>query len=182
MKKCTKCSVEKKIDEFHSAYDSRMDKTYTYNYCKECYRERQNKWRRDNPEKNTRYALKWQRANKEKWNRMQMDGYYRNHDHRLAQGKEYNEKYCKEVKEKYGISRTTLYRNGGKAVIEELLKNWKCKVCGTAEDINIHHKDNHGRHNQKLGLKLNNSINNLEILCRSCHSKLHTRERIYGKQ
>jgi len=51
-----------------------------------------------------------------------------------------------------------------------LLKTSICENCGTNKSLIIHHKDwNNGRH----GLKLNNNKNNLQILCRSCHVKVH---------
>lgn len=47
-----------------------------------------------------------------------------------------------------------------------------CDICGTFEDMCIHHKD---------GNVENNNIDNLRALCRSCHTKLHIEER-YEKQ
>lgn len=45
----------------------------------------------------------------------------------------------------------------------------KCINCGGIENLEIHHKDHD--HN-------NNELNNLELFCKSCHRREHTRERI----
>lgn len=47
-----------------------------------------------------------------------------------------------------------------------------CVLCGLTEKLNIHHRDgNNGRH----GKPLNNSPENLVILCDHCHPKVHNR-------
>ena len=43
-----------------------------------------------------------------------------------------------------------------------------CSVCGTTEDVCVHHID--GDHN-------NESLDNLQWVCRSCHAKLHAEQR-----
>lgn len=54
----------------------------------------------------------------------------------------------------------------------ELAKNkieWKCQICGnnkTKHDLCVHHIDKNNHHN---------SIDNLMVLCKSCHSKIHTK-------
>jgi hypothetical protein len=42
---------------------------------------------------------------------------------------------------------------------------WKCSICGNTKKICVHHKD----HNPK-----NNSIDNLQLICNSCHAQYHT--------
>ena len=49
------------------------------------------------------------------------------------------------------------------------LKNWTCESCKTQfhyqkDMLDVHHID---------GIKSNNNSNNLKVLCKSCHSKLH---------
>lgn len=43
-------------------------------------------------------------------------------------------------------------------------KEEKCELCGSTKNIDVHHKDGNYR---------NNSIENLIVVCRSCHMKLH---------
>ena len=45
----------------------------------------------------------------------------------------------------------------------------KCELCGSMKSIDVHHKD----HDYK-----NNTPENIMVLCRSCHMKIH---RDYGK-
>lgn len=40
----------------------------------------------------------------------------------------------------------------------------KCEICGSTKSIDVHHKD--GNHQ-------NNNSDNLMVVCRSCHMKLH---------
>lgn len=47
---------------------------------------------------------------------------------------------------------------------ELILKVDKCEICGNEKNLDVHHKD----FNEK-----NNNINNLQVLCRSCHMKKH---------
>lgn len=47
----------------------------------------------------------------------------------------------------------------------------KCSECGSKSYLHIHHKDNKGS-NLPIA-KRNNSLDNLVLLCRSCHGKLH---------
>ena len=44
---------------------------------------------------------------------------------------------------------------------------FKCQKCGIKKNIVVHHKDFN---------KKNNHISNLEVLCRSCHMKIHANE------
>lgn len=43
----------------------------------------------------------------------------------------------------------------------------QCAACATTENLHVHHKDRN---------PANNSLANLEVLCQSCHMKLHWRE------
>jgi hypothetical protein len=47
----------------------------------------------------------------------------------------------------------------------------QCQRCGSTTKLNIHHKDK----NRKNG-----DISNLELLCRSCHLKVHGK--VWGKK
>lgn len=48
----------------------------------------------------------------------------------------------------------------------------KCIECGETKDLTIHHKK------KTLGLGIDHSIDNLQTLCRKCHAKLHSREKV----
>ncbi len=49
----------------------------------------------------------------------------------------------------------------------------KCDLCGSVERLSIHHMDGKGRNYQEKGLKPNNEINNLQLLCARCHGSIH---------
>ena len=53
----------------------------------------------------------------------------------------------------------------------------KCTRCGSTEKLVVHHKDHDGR-----GAKAsNNSLENLETLCRSCHARHHSSNEGWSK-
>jgi len=39
-----------------------------------------------------------------------------------------------------------------------------CEICGSLNQLRVHHKDQN---------RLNNDLNNLMIVCKSCHNKIH---------
>jgi len=55
--------------------------------------------------------------------------------------------------------------------LEQLHKHgiYKCQICGSSKQLEVHHKDRN---------KLNNSIDNLMLVCKSCHRKIHYKEHI----
>lgn len=57
------------------------------------------------------------------------------------------------------------------------LKREECELCGFSEETKlvIHHRDGN---NGRLGKSLNNSIDNLQVLCRKCHPRVHYRGEI----
>jgi hypothetical protein len=77
-------------------------------------------------------------------------------------------KYYEKHKDAYKL-RAKIHREqkrfSGKR--EDALKrdNYKCQMCGSTERLEVHHKDNSGRCS-----KPNNSLENLQTLCSSCHS------------
>ena len=114
-------------------------------------------------QKNKEYYCKYTQKNKEKI-------------------KEYKRKYwlktSRKAKEKYGVSLTTIRRYGLENTVNTFKKfKYKCYQCGEKEDLTIHHLDNKGINYIRKGLKANNLEDNLIILCRKCHGKLHNKQR-----
>lgn len=62
-------------------------------------------------------------------------------------------------------------RFGGQRVDVFEKYNHECATCRTNKGLCIHHKDCNGRNSKTP----NNDIDNLILLCRSCHMKLHRR-------
>lgn len=85
--------------------------------------------------------------------------------------------FLKTKKNKYGLGTATIYRFGLKLSLEVYDRaGRKCEECGSENDLTIHHIDGKGRHNQENGLEVNNNKNNLRILCRKCHGRLHGKQ------
>ncbi len=136
---------------------------------------------------------KWRQANREKYNKQMREYYQRNKIRLRKQIAERRRKYSaanprilsdnpaavyqrnarKKFKEKFGISYNQIYRNGKNALIAVERANRKCEKCGSSENLQIHHKDGKGRSYINKGLEPNNELNNLMVLCRSCHIILH---------
>jgi len=81
--------------------------------------------------------------------------------------------YRRIFKEKYGISTNQVYRNGKNAIKAVKKSGGRCENCGKIENLQIHHKDGKGRNFLEKGILPNNKLNNLMVLCRSCHATLH---------
>lgn len=82
------------------------------------------------------------------------------------------------INKKYGISAKQIEKYGFKLALEVYEKyNKKCSVCGTQNYLAIHHIDGKGSNYVKLGLKPNNSLDNLQLICRTCHNKIHLKKR-----
>ena len=61
-----------------------------------------------------------------------------------------------------------MYKHGRynirRIIFEEIKKDYECELCSSEENIEIHHKDKN---------PFNNKIENISILCKSCHSLQH---------
>ena len=65
--------------------------------------------------------------------------------------------------------------NVKKEVYDEVIKrdNYRCKLCGTTESLQLHHIDGRGK-------ELTNDINNCVILCMHCHLEVvHKNQKKY---
>src|SRR5690606_35336733 len=51
-----------------------------------------------------------------------------------------------------------------RAKAQYLIPKGSCEICGKENALDVHHKDEN---------PLNNSLENLQRLCRSCHIKIH---------
>ena len=108
-KVCRTCKEEKDIDDF-TICSKNKDGRLTE--CRDCYKERCNKWKEDNPEKYKGYQIKYRKNNTEKCNQATKDSKvkYPGHDRNWY------------LNFRYGISIEDY---------EQLLKhqNYSCAIC-----------------------------------------------------
>lgn len=82
---------------------------------------------------------------------------------------------------KYGMSANQISRYGFKLCLEVYEKyDRKCSECGSEDYLAIHHIDGRGRNYENMGKKPNNSLDNLQLMCRVCHGRLHGSYSGYG--
>jgi hypothetical protein len=100
-------------------------------------------------------------ANAKKW-------YSKNRDSEIAKNKEYRE----QNRELFHWYKNRDRFDGLRDVIFNLYDN-KCIACDSTYRLSVHHKDGGGNHKCIPGVIANNDINNLVLLCGSCHTRLH---------
>ena len=89
----------------------------------------------------------------------------------------YEKKYNAKLKP-LGLSNRTVRRFGFETAVNVYLRDERqCQICFESNDLTIHHKDGQGRHNEEKGLFVNNDLDNLIVLCRRCHGRLHSKQR-----
>jgi hypothetical protein len=97
MKRCTKCGIEKPMDEF---YKYKTRKVVYRTVCKSCIKEQNKKCRLDNLERNKASVRKWHLENPERVKALHKKWYFENHE----KVKELTEKWRLENPEKYALS------------------------------------------------------------------------------
>jgi len=124
-----------------------------------------------NKKKRDIYLKEWRRKNRKRLYQYNLDWRSKNPDKHYKYSK--NSDYFKNASP---ISKNCLYRHGLNAIIIYKKYNKKCAYCGQNWDLTIHHLDNQGRNKIKKGLKPNNNINNLILICRKCHGSIHGKQ------
>ena len=83
----------------------------------------------------------------------------------------------KKISDDFGFGSGIITRYGVE-LAQEVYKKYsgKCDTCGKEKDLTFHHIDGQGIHIYEKGGKMNNEITNIQLLCRSCHGKLHKRK------
>jgi len=185
--------AQKRYYEKNKAKLLEKQKLY-YQNNKEKVKSQVKEWQKKNKEKVKEAVYKWRNENRERWNENTRNYYWKNVDKLrplIAERQRrynairnprvlsdnptavYSREHRKKFKEKHGISWNQIYRNGKNALKAVENSGRKCERCGKLENLQIHHKDNKGRSYLRKGLKPNNRLNNLLVLCRSCHAIHH---------
>ncbi len=126
-----------------------------YKMCKSCKSKRNAEWNKNHPESVKKSNKKYRSSHENK----------------------YKYSFYKNKYSKYGIGMRSISRLGLKLTLEIYDRyNRKCVGCQSESNLTIHHKDGKGRNYTELGLKPNNSIDNLVLLCRKCHGSIHGKQ------
>jgi 5-methylcytosine-specific restriction endonuclease McrA len=112
--------------------------------------------------------------------------YYKNHKakilNRTKRWRKLNkEKYIKQLRNQHS---KIMFGGNKEKVLER--DNFQCQNCGLNQEQHIviygyglivHHKDGNGKDSKNP----NNDLNNLQALCRKCHTSIHNKQRIGDK-
>jgi hypothetical protein len=158
VKQCTTCKEIKNLKDFY--FDKRRNNQYSR--CKSCHNKTAALYQKNKPESH--------RISQQKY---ELKGL----------GLIARVKYIKSIRDKYGLSVRTISLFGLQlALFVYDRAGRKCEACENKYNLTIHHIDGNGRHNKEKGLPMNNSPENLKVLCRSCHGRLHGIEGALAKK
>jgi len=169
-KKCPTCKQIKSVNDFY--IDKSKFDNLAYD-CKECKKTRSNKWHYNNLDRAKKRAKLQYLKNPESIKRRTKEWKKDNPEKVRINNKIYGDR----VKKKYGMCTATIHRHGLKlalAVYDRAKR--QCEKCGEKNDLMIHHIDGNGRNKWDKKETMNNNIDNLIVLCRSCHGKIHSRQ------
>ena len=82
----------------------------------------------------------------------------------LASDKDRLKQYTQKAKDNYSFG------GNRKAALER--DNYTCQHCGSKDDLHVHHIDGNGTTTPKE--HRNNVLENLQTLCRGCHTRVHS--------
>jgi len=96
IKVCSKCGIEKDINEFSWRNDTQIYR----NECKECIKLYQQRYRQEHKEEKKEYQKQYNQENKEE-KRKYMKQYYQEHkEEKIKYMKQYNQEHKEEVNER----------------------------------------------------------------------------------
>ena len=156
-KVCGKCGIEKDSSQYKKAKNGKYG---LYSICKDCAKERDKIYRDSHKEHKKEYSKKYRDSHKDEI-------------------KFYNDQYNKEHRE-YRINQKKIY---DKNIREKSLDLYghKCELCGSVDFLEFHHLNLDGEEERKVyssknlykSLSDGNKRNDLQLLCRSCHHRIH---------
>jgi 5-methylcytosine-specific restriction endonuclease McrA len=156
-KVCSVCGQEKELTEYNK---QKAGKYGVRANCRDCQKKAQHTYKQT--EKAKEKNREWKKT---------------------AKGKECAKRYRENNKEKFSEYRKTddyrrrhrksadNQRFGGNRLKALERDNYTCVLCGSTENIQVHHIDENGRNKPKE--EQNNDLSNLTTLCGSCHIKQH---------
>ena len=127
MKTCTKCGVEKSLDDFHNSKSSSTGKV---SQCKECVCERSRKWNAENKERKSETGRKWREKNLEK-DRASSAQWRKDNPERFKEGKR---KAYEKNKEHY-IKKNMEWVEANPLKVREI--KWKCSYLSRMRKNNL---------------------------------------------
>lgn len=138
------------------------------------YRRQYYQRNKDKFNRSKEYARNYYLKNKDKISEYHREYYRKCYRFKAIRIGKYSGHEARKIKaELLGITASQLKLWGENSAIAMKRANRQCELCGKAEHLVIHHKDNNGMARIRRKEKPNNDVDNLMIVCKSCHYKVH---------
>lgn len=150
MKQCRKCGVELNDDNWGPSYQKNWN-----NICVACNKKQSKTYHETHHTQELEYSRKYKLK-------------HRNHI------RKYDRKYRLKNRDAINTRRRLYmqeYYNNKRQEILEMHGNC-CQICGSKEQLDIHHITPVGHGNGRLHTW--NDLSKLEVLCRLCHTNIHS--------
>lgn len=156
-KVCGKCGIEKDFSQYKKAKNGKYG---LYSICKDCVKERDKTYRDSHKEHKKEYSKEY---------------YLKHHEEKLS----YNRQYREENRDKILSHKKEYDSNIRNKALD--LYGYKCELCGSVDFLEFHHLNLDGEEERKVyssknlykSLSDGNKRNDLQLLCRSCHHRIH---------
>ena len=173
VKICTKCSIEKPVNEFYAK--RKRGKLYRMPECKQCEIQRSLAWRENNRDKSRENKKKWSSNNKEKV-AITRRKHRKNNSDKI---KEYNNKWYAKNPDKYREyyqrrkARRSEVPTGPKPTKQERLEIQG----GMCANCKIKGKKVKWHYDHIIAIKNGGSdtADNMEVLCSTCNQRKHSK-------
>lgn len=156
-KVCGKCGLEKDFSQYHKAKNGKYG---LCSICKDCVKERKKAYYLAHREEALLYKKEYRKKNRDKMLSQKIEYYKKNRDKMLSYKKEYKLDIRNKALDLYGH---------------------KCELCGAIDHLEFHHLNLDGVEERKFYSNTNlyksladgNKRSDLQLLCQSCHHKIH---------
>jgi len=172
---CTRCKQQQKLDDF---YKRKSSKDGHQSECKQCHKQRVEKYNKDNQETKRKYNKTYREKNRKQeaarcklWRETNLEKIreYKktNREKERQRSREYYVKHKENIKKyqndynKKNYEKQRAHDIAQKALLRNEILQTPCIVCGVSKNLVKHHPDY-------------SQPKEIEWLCQSCHMKLHS--------
>lgn len=172
VKVCGKCGLEKDFSHYRKAKNGKYG---LHSICKDCMKEYRSAYYLAHRKKELSYGRRYREENRDKIHSRMREYREENKDRILSRAREYREENRDKI-----LPQIREYHSDNREKALDLYGH-KCELCGAINHLEFHHLNLDGVEERKVysSIKLNKSLadgnkrSDLQLLCRSCHHKIH---------